>query len=289
MKRVTIVLACLATALSAVHGVSAEDDQNGNEVKSSADVANAAPANAFIDLTAHDDDPSTPGTQISPVPNGVATIPVHASVDDGNGWKDITSATITVTAPDGSNVPATNAAASSEGGHGRTTTYEATYKLSASSQPGEYAVHFSATDHAGANASADAHFVYMEMLGIAIDSKSISFGSGLSPGNTTDASGVTVHNVGNVKIDLHVSASPLTEKTSGVSIGPERIGYSQDSSMAGEVPLSADGYADTAFQLAPGSQSAKSAFFNLHVPSGDEQYLPPGTYTGQLTLGAMKG
>lgn len=294
IRRVVFVALCVSISSFAVQSAFAgsekpeEVGKSNTEVQSSASVENAKPAGLAIDFGRNEDgDPSAPGAQIIANVEKPTTVVIQGRADDGNGWRDLSSASITIKGPTGEIKPVTSATPTGEG-QGRTVEFSAKFELPAGVAPGNYDVTFSATDRVGASDQVAAAFTVVPMLGIALDASSISFGKGLGPGSTSHASpaSIGIRNVGNVIMDIHVSASPLRGEASGESISADHVRYSHSASMSGEVTLSKDGSTDQGFNLKPGAP-AKLAYFDIHMPTGDEQYLPADTYRGTITIGSV--
>ncbi len=263
---------------------------SGNEVQSSASVKNVGPEDLTLDLSAADEDLATPGVQVSPVPNGAVTVTAVASASDRNGWQDLANAKMTVYDPNG-NVYAGPFDAPAKGdGTGKRKEFEAAFPLQFHDLPGTYTVVLTVKDRKDDTAVENATFEYQELLAISLDATVMNFGNGeLGPGASTHGapSSVVVRNAGNVELDLRLSANGLSTADAAALIGPDRIKYSGDETMANEMALSEDGVTDDAFDLAPGAQATRPAFFDIHVPSGEEQYVPADTYTGRIVIGAV--
>lgn len=284
--------ALAAAVLVALLPAASSQDGSDGKVSSSASVRNERPTVLLLDLSASDADSDSPGVQVSPVPGGKAVVRFNVSAEDGNGGADLRRAEVEVRGPDGSVVvPAFSAREKGEP-RGRVRQYEGSFELEHYRRAGEYTVHLLLKDRNEASAVANASFHYEELLAISVGVSSISFGDGaLSPGSSTHgkASAIPVRNGGNVPIDLRLSAGPLWTQDRDASIAPDRLKYSRLVDMTDERPLSAAGIVDEQFDLAPGASSVRNAHVDIHVPTGDEQYVPAATYTGEITIGAVVG
>lgn len=260
---------------------------SNDSVESSAEISNEPPTNLQIEIQG-DSDEAAPGVQIAPDASGTTTISLTGRAEDGNGWKDIEKGTIEVVAPDGSSVEIAEGSPEPQGnGRKRACTFH--FALDSASPPGDYTVKLTISDKQQAQRTAETTFTFEEYLALALESGAVSFGSGLGPGQTThaDPASLGVKNLGNVPLDLSVSASPLTRVGGDGTIDPGRLRYSTSASMDPEFPLSTSGYLDASFDLAPGS--TRLAYLDVHMPTGDEQYVPPGRYIGTITFGGAAG
>lgn len=260
-----------------------------DNVESKASVKNKGPQLIQVDLSSSDDDSGTSGVQVSPVPGGAKTVHVVARAQDDNGAKDIESMTLSLIAPDGSTMPPNvNGASGAE--QGRTKEFTAQFTLQYYDPPGTYTVRASVVDRKGDSSTLDGTFEYLQLLAFSLDASAIDFDSGaLDPGSSTHSTpaSVAVRNTGNVMIDVQLSATDMRADGFDASIPADRIKYSSASDMSGEVGLGAVPHTDPAFDLAPGSGASRAAYFDVHVPSGDEQFVPATTYTGSISIGAV--
>ncbi len=288
-SRIVILVAIGLVAVSIIpHGaVSAKSD---GEVQSSAKVSNEKPANVRL-MSAGDADPNTPGEQVSPTPDRPTSVTLVFQAEDGNGWKDLTDASFQVFRPDGSAYTDPITATASNQGNGKRRDFSASFSMQHNDAPGTYSVTFRVVDRNGDDATGQGSFQYMEMLALAVDASSVSFGAGgLGPGTSThdQSVAVPVRNAGNVMLDLHLAATPLSTSSGDASIAPHYLKYSRIADMTGEVGMSESGWIDKGFGLAPGPE-AKYGYFDIHVPTGEEQYIPADTYAGRITIGAVVG
>lgn len=278
-RRLLVTLACVALAASLLPFAASSSD---NSVRSSAEVSNEHPTNLRITIEG-DADERAPGVQIAPS-SGKTTVKVQGEAEDGNGWKDLKRVTFEVFAPDGSPLAGADGTGEAEG-KGRKRSYSYSFDLPSGARAGTYTVRLSASDHQGAARTAEAVFELQQQLALALDTGTVSFGAGLGPGQTTHEApaSVNVRNVGNVPFDLRVSSDGLQHAGGQATIAPSRLRYSSAADMSGEMPLSASGILDAAFDLAPGA--TKAAYLDIHMPTGDEQFVPPGRYVGTLVFG----
>lgn len=118
---------------------------------------------------------------------------------------------------------------------------------------------------------------------ISLSLASVGFGD-LEPGAVGAPVALDVANTGLVPVTLALSASALTEPLTDARISEDRLGWSLSAEGA-PTPFGADaGIAGPA--LAPAAVTR--IYVTLHVPSGDEQYVPEGDYEGTLTITATE-
>lgn len=285
LRSTLVALAMAAVALS-LASVAVGEPKSGGEVRSSAEVANEKPGNVrFLGLG--DADPDTPGEQVAPRAGHVARLAPRFQAEDGNGWRDLREGSFEVFRPDGSRLVGPLPLSTTGQGNGKRGELAGAFELAPEEPAGLYRLRATIVDRMGDVTDGEGTFEHQAMLALSIDARVVAFGAALTPGATTHAApaAVAVRNVGNVAIDLHVSATPLS--SSEASIPADRLRYSARSDMGDERALSETGVTDTTFDLLPGL--AKDAYFDVHVPTGDEQYVPAATYTGSITLGAVVG
>ncbi len=291
MTRARVAVAVAAIALVAtIPPATSQDGSGSGNVASSARVRNEPPTGLRISISP-DDDAGRPGVQVSPVPLGDVSVTVLASADDANGGRDLVRASLEVLAPDGRRVHGPQALAPQPDPRGTRGDFEARFLLRFFDEPGAYTVVVEIEDRAQDAISGNRTFEYLELLALAVGVDAVSFGDALSPGQSTHdrASAVPVRNAGNVRLDLRVSGTSLATAEGDAAIGADRVRYRAAGSTAAEVPLSPGGATDPAFDLAPGASSERDALFDIHVPTGEEQYVPAAVYTGRITVGAVAG
>jgi hypothetical protein len=59
--------------------------------------------------------------------------------------------------------------------------------------------------------------------------------------------------------------------------------------MSGSSALTGSAATLSSFDLAAGASSSANLYWQLTVPDGSSQWIPSGTYTGTLTVGAVSG
>jgi hypothetical protein len=123
---------------------------------------------------------------------------------------------------------------------------------------------------------------------MSLGASSIDLGS-IDPGAASAIKGLGVQNYGNVQIDVQVSGTALTLASPAATLPVGSVKYSKALDMSGAAALSATPTALTAFDLAKGPVSLGTLYWQLSVPDGAAQYVPPGSYTGDLTVSAVAG
>lgn len=277
------VLGLLALLLAVAAGAA------GEQVESKTKVQNKAPSVVEVDLDG-DDDASQAGVQVAPVPGGDRLVRVQVRSQDDNGHRDVEDLEVEVFRPDGSRVAGPVRGDEGERS-GRTVEHSASFSLAHFEPPGTYAVRATATDKKGGTDTQEATFEYLALLAFSLDRPAVEFDAGeLAPGSTTHGapSPLGVTNQGNVPFDLQVSGTDLAALgVEDASIPASRVKYSSAPDMAGEAGLGADPLVDAAFSLAPGAGSVRQAYFDVHVPTGEEQFVPAATYVGAIRVGAV--
>lgn len=224
----------------------------------------------------------------SPTAGGSTPVSVTVTVEDGNGANDMSSVAIEARRPDASLVASatltTPASAS-----GRTSTWTWSFTLAFHDAPGSYAVSATATDRGGDAAARSGSFTFDTLVAMNLASSSLDFGASADPGAASAVLPLGVTNWGNTQIDVAVSGTDLTESVTGATIPASAIAYSLDAGMAASAPLAPAAATLGAFDLAKGASSSKDLYWQLTIPSGDDQWIPGGTYAGTATISATSG
>ena len=231
---------------------------------------------------------------VDPTAGTTTSVPVTITVADSNGYQDIVAVDVTVYKPDGSTVHVpTGSAASNGDGSGVAETFAFAFDMAHYDAPATgndtYKVRAAAEDATGAlSASFEATFSYTELVAMSLDAGELAFGA-LEPGQRSSVSTLTVTNEGNTFIDLDTQGTDLSDGE-GHAIGVERIKYDlANSNMSSEQSLTPTTFTNTGFDLAYGPAASQSTWWQLDTPSGEEQYLPSGSYSGSVTLSAVQG
>jgi hypothetical protein len=272
-----IVLAGLCVLAAASAGMALDGSVN---------VANVAPVVVSVTL---------PGASIDPTAGTTTSVSTTIVVTDANGYNDVSSVTLEVLKPDGTTHVAASAAAFDSGSL-TSATYKKTFAMNFYDAPAAgastYKVKVVATDSQGAAADnvADlAAFHYAELVALSLGSASVDFGASLDPGDASAIQPLTVQNYGNVQIDVDVSGTALDHATESASLPVSSVAYDTASDMSGSAALSGSASTLSAFDLAKGASSTKDLYLQLTVPTGDDQWVPSGTYSGTLTVAAVSG
>lgn len=241
-----------------------------------------------------DDDPDASGAQVDPVPGGVRVFDVEFTAEDRNHHEDIAEAACSVHEPDGTFVETLNASMTS--GAGKSSQWALSASFGYDAPPGQWSVTCEARDHRmtavgiepSANNTFTAHFEVRAMAAILIQDAVVDFTGGqeMEPGTTTDATSVVIENQGNVQVDLLVNGTDLVGDQA--TIGVERVSYGLDQAMSNASALSGESTTVAGFDLPPGEGETKPLWWTLTIPSGDEQFIPAGTYAGQVRISAVQ-
>ncbi len=249
------------------------------QLSSTASIGNAVPLITEIDLPA----------SVSPVAGDTQEVSVTIDVADNNGWQDLVELRVTVEAPDTTTHVVQASAVSNEDGSGVSKSYSYAFDMEYYDEPGTYKVIAVAEDaDAAVSATTEQTFDYEELAALSLQESSLAFGS-IDPGVRSSTSNLTVVNTGNVDIDLETSGTALVNADdASIEISVDRVKYDVDSD-AFESEQSLTGSPVTnAFALAPGASSTGGTWWALEVPSGEDQYIPAGSYEGSVTVSAVK-
>lgn len=256
-----------------------------------AQINNKAPTIESVTLTP-DNDSGLSGVQVNPTPDSTTTVSVSIQAKDLNGYNDISTVAVVVYKPDGTTVHVSSGNATLSTGNGTHSTWTYSFNMNFYDAPATgtstYKVITTATDTLGAtgnNSATPAVFNYNELIALSLNTNTIDFGV-LDPGQTSTTQTVVGTNLGNVTLDINLSGTNLSYLTNSIAIS--RVDGALDSGFTAPTVLSASSQTVSTYDLAPGAASSKSVYFRLRVPSGDEQYLPAGTYQGTVSIVATK-
>ncbi len=254
-------------------------------------VANVAPVVNSVSLA---DDTLTPTA--GSTTSATATI----TVEDVNGCNDLVDVRPDVNTPD-------NATTLVDGGSLLQTwdsctlgvaTYTWTFQMQYYHDPATssgYNIYVVAEDASGVktNNALDVGslltFTYAELAALNLNQTTVDFGSGIEPDATTSPFTLGVENYGNVQIDVSLSGASLDHATEDASIAASNVKYHTAKTLADASDLSGTSTTVTAFDLAKGSGSSSPLYWWLAVPSGADQWIPSGDYSGTVTVSAVKG
>jgi hypothetical protein len=264
-----------------------EETGTGQSITVSVSVENNAPTVNSITITG-DEDNTTAGVQITPVPDGTKTFQMSAEVADGDGTADIQSVTATITGASG-----TKSATMTKTRDINNTTaeYNTTIDMQFYEDAGMYNITVTAAD-LSASSQAGTQFEYMGMVAISIDASSLQF-SGARIGGTAEVSGdfalsttdaPTIKNTGNARIDIGLYGTDLTDSGKNISITNVKYSFDDDfgSELAGTLAKTLQ---TKEIGLENSEDSVISLGFQLFVPLTTQN----GNYTGSVTIVAMAG
>lgn len=235
-------------------------------------------------------------SSVSPTAGSTTSVSTSIVIEDLNGCSDVQYVNLTVLKPDGTTHISSSEATYSSCSDGTNATYTKTFSMNyhdaAALLTNYYKVKILATDAAGAtgdNTLDLALFNYAELVALNLNLSTVSLGTSIVPNTTTTTKELGVSNYGNVQIDVQLSGTDLAHATESASIAVGNLKYSTASDMSGSAALSGSATTLSAFDLAKGSGSSKTLYWQLSVPSGDNQWIPSGSYSGTLTVGAVAG
>ncbi|MBI2663858.1 lamin tail domain-containing protein [Candidatus Woesearchaeota archaeon] len=254
---------------------------SGSKITVTAIVGGSAPSvNSLSIIT--DDDKSSPGVQINPVPKQNKTVQVESIISHSNGNDYVSSATLAFNgiSTQMSKVQEYNSTSS---------LYAASFNISPYQPAGKYAVKMIAADKSGITANASASFDYTELIALEIDAANLQFAA--MPGMTSEIAGdydsstntnVTVQNVGNSVTDIELSATNLTNSHGTIDAGSIQYTFNGDynNDFAGALSQ-----AKQLSKLGMHASAVLPLSFKLSVPTA----TAPGNYTGTISLIAVKG
>lgn len=223
---------------------------------------------------------------LDPTSGTTSTITVTLVVTDLNGASDVTGATAGILKADGTTVHLAQAAATLSSTGATTKTFTKTLAMNYYDAPATYKVKVVGTDAASAtgdNLVSLTSFTFNSLVAMSAPSTFAVAGSGIAPGSTAAAQSLTVTNAGNAQIDTQVSATDLTFSGNTIPVGS--IAYSLSSDMSASAALTTSATGLSSFDLNYGAGSTKSIYFQVTAPTA----LPPGDYTGTLTVTAVAG
>lgn len=230
---------------------------------------------------------------VQPQAGSTADVQTAISVSDANGCADVASVEVTVLKPDNSTVHRATAAAteaSCSGSNGKWSyTFQMDYFDAPATGDDTYFVRVTATDSLGASGTSKGKFHYDELAALGLDRSTFEFGDDLATGSSSDVVDLGVENLGNVRIDADLNGTDLDHESEDASIPVESVHYSHLADMSDDRSLTHTPTTNATFDLDPGQSSVKSLFWQLHVPSAEDRYLPAGDYRGTITVGAVKG
>lgn len=286
---VLVALALLATpAALATHA--------GNHPGSKGNVDNRSPNANPPDASGEDDDGGTTGVQVNPNAGTSRTVSVTVDATDSNGHNDVDKAEVTLYKPDGTTVhnSVQNQEATKSSGSGSKATYSHSFDMNYYDPPGTYTIEVTVTDRDGSTDTDNSTFEYKELSAVSTNTSTVSLddGSGsVDPGTDTHSSpaNVSVENAGNVQMDLSFSGTDLTDGNgNAINVTNVHLDTDEDDDFStNEWTVKSTTQTDTGFDLSAstdGTTSSKYVLFAIHVPN-----VPAGTYTGSLTLEAVKG
>jgi hypothetical protein len=231
---------------------------------------------AVVNVTITDEDVSTAGSQVYPVPKQNKSITVEAVVSDGNG--DVNSVTLLVA---GTVISLSLV----EEIDSTTALYRGLFAFTSATPAGIYDVSVVAIDSAGYRTETNASFEYLSLVAIELDTSSIAVPA--APGSSVDVLGdielggsnVTITNIGNAAVDFDVFGTNLTSGTQSIDVSG--VGYAFGTDMGNMQALSRNAVRSDVNLAASGMVPVS---FRFSVPSA----TLPGNYTGSITLIAVK-
>ena len=239
------------------------------------------------------DDDAAPGIQVNPVAGTTKQISVAATTTELSGYANIDqtagNATCSWSYSNETVLYTTNVAWSNCGGTTCDATCSADFQFY--DDPTDYNVTLTAYNITGLSSSNSSIFTYAELIAFDLGLSTINFGASFAPGagHGTSNQTETVTNLGNTQIDIQVNGTVMSHASLVASIAVGNLYYDITSNaMGSETALSAVATTVSSFNLAKGAASTKDNWWDLHVPAGSAQWVPAGTYSGTITISAVK-
>ena len=259
------------------------EEGNGEAITISIEVQNNAPSINTLNILG-DEDNTTTGVQIIPVPDGLKNIHISAEVSDLDGVEP--TVTATVTGPDGMrNITLLKTADINN----TTWMFNGTAQMRFYDSPGEYNTTVTAGD-ASANTTVSLVFEYLSMTAVSLDSMSLQF-TGAIIGGTAEITGdfalsttdsPTVRNIGNTPLDIGLYGTDLVDGIKNISLDNLKYSFDNDfgSDLAGTVGKN---MILQNIGLSNSADSVISLGFQLFIPTTTTN----GNYTGSVTVVAV--
>lgn len=244
---------------------------------------------------------SLPDTSLTPTAGSTTSATATIQIEDLNGCSDLVRVDAQINDSAGTKVLGSTNITPYDSCSAGIATYTYTFDMQYYFDPAtdlsiddDYRVYVEAEDKAGAvsNNALDLgllDFTFAELAAVNLDKSTMDFGTSLSPGTTSSSVQLTVENYGNVQIDTDVSGSQLSHATESANIAVSSVEYNLTNDNNGATTLSATATSISGFDLAKGSGSSQALYWWLAVPSGSNQWVPSGDYTGTVTVSAVKG
>lgn len=287
--RVLAVLAALLLVAPVVFPGTTVADRSSSK----GNAGNKAPQAQKPTFPSEDDDGNTAGVQVTPSSGTTRTVDVKVKADDGNGHADVSSCDVTVYKPDNATVHISTFSPSKKTGSGKQATYTGSFNMDYWHAPGTYHVKSVCTDRKSTSHTRWQTFDYLELSSQSMNVTTASFDDGdgsLDPGDVTHDTpvNVSIENTGNVEIDVSFNGTdPTSSASDTINVSRLHLDADQDNNFStNEWKFKNSKQTVTSFNLTPssdGTASAKYLLFAIHVPE-----VPPGTYTGSMTLEAVK-
>lgn len=244
---------------------------------------------------------SLPDTSLTPTAGGVTTKTATIDVEDLNGCDDLQRVDVWLNGTTGSSlVGPTNVTPYDTCSAGVATyTYDVNmqyyYEPGTSLTGDDYKLYIEAEDAQGATTNNKddigslLDFTYAELAALSLNKSTLDFGTSIDPGATSSVLTLKVTNHGNVLIDTDVNGTNLSHATESATIGVGNIEYNLTNDRSTANSLTSTPATVTGFDLDHGSSASDAIYWWLTVPSGSNQWVPSGDYTGDVTVAAVKG
>jgi hypothetical protein len=261
------------------HNSSGNKATSGSEIKIVAIVTGAVPAVNKVTLLP-DDDATTTGIQIAPVPKSNKTLTIKAQVSDPNGNNDISSVTATVNSKQYQMTKKQEL-------NSTTAIFQTSFNMSYFDTSANYTANVTAVDKSNYTATFTTNFEYLGLVAVEIDAKTLTFAA--MPGEYSEIIGdqnittdnATVWNIGNSVIDLKLWGTNLTTTSTVIDIKnlEYSFGTGYNTSYSGKITNVAE---TKNVNIAPNVKQPLT--FKLNIPLS----TTPGNYSGSIYIEAVR-
>lgn len=238
-------------------------------------ISGATPVIQSIEIV--DEDETTIGIQISPVPKQNKTINVKARISDSNGLEDLSKVKL--------NMGVTEYAMKKTSELNPTTAYfETNITMPYYSSAGTYMLNITATDYSGFSISETRGIEYLGLVAIELDTSHIIFSANAGAitevtGDTdiSTANSPTIMNIGNEAVDIEIFGTNLSAEETTLNVA--NILYSFGNGFAN---LTNTKRIEN-INFAAGLNSKLPLSLRLNVPLGTR----PGSYFGSINIAGI--
>ena len=260
----------------------------------------------FVSPPVLEDSSLSPANQLDPIPGTTFAAWCNGTVNDYNGYSDLTTVKGTIyhsssskNAVDNNSVHYSNSNCSISNQYKTSGKFACRFDIQFYALPGVWTCYINASDTVGSNSSIDTSNV-TELLAISIPTGTLDFGT-LKPGQDSSEQELAVTNNGNIRIDVQIDASgsaifdqndanAMTCIQGTIPISDARYSTTQYTPFFSKTPLVQAGYVtESSFNLFPAVSgilgSKKSIFLGITAPASGTA----GICRGEIEISGMSG